>query len=234
MELSSRTLPYVIVPVLLVGGLIGCKSSPTNPPVASDPVTQPPGQPTGPPPSPCLTGKFHAHCFTIPADTPVVVFGGSIDIDAKAPFQGSSTKFTATGNNIGSLSFDGFDQFPASQQFSGWVLRISNKSKNSVEKPEAIKICSNKQCDGLSLDPNNTIYIKVRSGAWLAMPASTQLVFHDSECDGSSSNANPGENRQCDFFMKLRVKSHDLAQDLVAKCSSGGTDGLCAIGIGKN
>ena len=229
MEISRRTAAYALVLVLVTVSLTGCKQTPPSTPTA----TQNPGTPPPTPPNPCKSGgMFKAHCFSIPADTPVLAAGSSIDLQARAAFQGSTTKYTVTGSNIGWLFFDGIDQFPASQQFSGWILRISNRNKNNAEKPDAIKICSNQQCDGASLDPNNIIYIKARAGGWLAMTDNNHLVFHDSECDGSSSSANPGENKQCDFFMKLRVKSQGNP-DMVGKCSLAGTDGVCAVGIGK-
>lgn len=234
MELSKRAVAYVVVFALVIGSEIGCKSTPPPPPPV---VGQQPPPP--PPPVPCpTTGTISEKCKTaIPADTPVTVSGGSIHVDVLPAFKasdlGNNAKFTVTGNNIGWLLFDGIDQFPSSQQFSGWVLSISNRDKTNKEKVEAIRICSEATCDGKSLDPNNTIYIKVRSGAWMSMPDNTHLIFHDSECDGSSSNASPGENRQCDFLMNLRLKSHDLNQDMVGKCTSGGTDGVCKVGIGK-
>jgi hypothetical protein len=228
MEISRRTAGHALVFVLVIVGLTSCNQTPTpSPPVTQNPV------PPQPPPNPCKSGgMFKAHCFSIPADTPVLAAGSSIDMQAKTPFQGNTTKYTVTGSNIGSLFFDGIDQFPSSQQFPGWVLRISNRNKHSVEKPDALKICSNKQCDGASLDPNNIIYIKARAGAWLAMPDSTHLVFHDSECDGSSTSANPGMSSQCDFFVKLRVKSQGQP-DMVGKCALAGADGICAVGIGR-
>lgn len=226
MEISRRTAGHALVFVLVTVGLIGCKQAPPpTPTVSQNPV---PPQPT--PPPPCKpTGKFQASCFSLPADTPVVVWGGSIGANAKAAFQGSNQKFQVPTTNAGWLSFDGFDGFPPSQQFSGWVLRISNRSKNNSEKLEAIKICSNKQCDGASLDPNNLVYIKIRSGAWMTMPSNNELLFHDSECDASGSTS---DDRQCDFFMKLRVKSQGNPE-MVAKCANATGDGFCAVGIGK-
>jgi hypothetical protein len=233
MELRNRALRfYAIVLVLVLSGLSGCKNAapPPSEPVAVTP--QPVPTPTQP--VPCtIRGKFQIRCFTIPADTPVVASGSSIDIDSKAPVQGSNRTFTATSSNIGWLSFDGFDQFPQSQQFSGWVLHISNRNKTNAEKQDAMTICSDSSCTGKSLDSNGKIYIMVRSGSWMTTPDSSHLTFHDSECDGSSSASSPGVNRQCDFFMKLKVKSADLTGDLVGKCTLGGTDGVCAVGIGK-
>jgi hypothetical protein len=230
MELRRSTASYLIVLVLVISNLIGCRgTTPSNPPTTQNPA---PPQPV--PPTPCKSGgKFQVHCFSIPADTPVVASGSSIDLNAKNTFQGNNTKFTVTGNDIGWLFFDGIDQFPASQQFTGWVLRISNRDKKNNEKQEAITICSNQKCDGNSLDANNMIYFKVGSGRWVGTSANTQLTLHDSECDGSSGTLNPGEDRQCDFFMNLKVKSHDLTKDMVGKCTKGGTDGVCAVGIGR-
>jgi hypothetical protein len=231
MELNSRVKYAAIALVLTTGLLIGCRNnSNPGPTVAQNPgPTSPTSNPT---PAPCKPGeRFQVHCFVIPGDTPVVASGSSIDLSAAGGFQGTNTNFTTTASNIGSLSFDGISGFPSSQQLSGWVIHISNRGKNYKEKKDALKICSDKNCAGKP-PSNNTIYFKVRSNSWMAASPNILLTFHDSECDGSSNTINPGVNQQCDFFMNVTITSPGM-KDMVGKCSKDGTDGVCAVGIGK-
>ena len=82
MEISRRTAAYALVLVLVTVSLTGCKQTPPSTPTA----TQNPGTPPPTPPNPCKSGgMFKAHCFSIPADTPVLAAGSSIDMQARTP-----------------------------------------------------------------------------------------------------------------------------------------------------
>jgi hypothetical protein len=203
MKLKMLTVASVGLSFVIGGGLIGCK------------------QPV--------------HVFDT-ADSPIDIAGGSIYASIKAGQQwtpqGCDKKCTATSNHIDQIFTKGVSGVPPTVPLpNGWVIKVSNKDKNSKEKLEAVKICSNPKCDGNDLGDGKTIYLETRGNSRWTLNGANQLRFHDNDCDGDTGTS---EDKDCDFLVKVRIEHPKGTTIWEGKCTDPvNGDGHCEIGIGK-
>lgn len=167
------------------------------------------------------------------SDSPINIGGGSIYGKLKDPKSGwtidSAKKVRAQSYNIGTILTKDIENVPKQVQVpNGWVIALSNKKKqDGSEHPNAVLICSDAKCKGKALDPNQTIYLRTRSGSRWTVRGDGSLHFHDNDCDGVAGTT---EDKACDYLVRVRIQS-PKGKD-VANGNGICIKGECQIGIG--
>ena len=251
--MKLTTKKYVIggVGILVLAGIIGVI---TNLGVVLQFFQGPPPPHTGTPPG--------------SKDTPVVVVGGSIrpkvaptDTDgwteqSQYKVYTAAARATTAGSAVGIdlLTFCNFDQYPDPlSNTGGWSITYAdhNPDLRKTKHPNALKICSDKDCSASALAPGGAtnpsvcpkpstfsadgpIYVFAGDRARIE-PISpgnkiTELHFHDihAKCDGPSG---ANENAKCDKIYDVLVET--CKQGSLPPLTCNNANGKCNVTIGQ-
>lgn len=124
-----------------------------------------------------------------------------------------STTITTDATQISAKGIAGASLFAT---LSGYVIRISNKDRDHPEKVDAVRICSDQNCNQNPVT-NNTIYARVRDDSAWTTSGTNELFFHDPTCAAGDT---------CDVFVNLTIKGP------TGKFSGDCDNNKCLIGIG--
>jgi hypothetical protein len=179
------------------------------------------------------TVKGFVHIFQ-KGDLPVIIAGGSIDARAvsqswtlQTPKKEYSVILPNSGNNF--VTFEGFDEKPPDlDETKSWKIRIDNRDLGGSPKIEAVKLCSNQNCDiGGTPDANGNVFLKAGNKArWKETGSSKKVLhFHDTDCDGTADNDN---ETSCDAIVQIMVHTAAHPGGQPYTC----TGGQCDITVG--